>query len=229
MGGKKRKWLLTSGIFLAAVFWTAAGIWFVRSLSDKDRAAEQINDVKSLTLTSAKEKNSDTVGWIKIDGADVDYPFVQGRDNDYYKTHSFDKSHNSAGWIFLDSRNPADLSGSNNIIYLHGKLEGTEFAPVRSIIAKSFWMKEPENFVIRTSTDAGELEWQVFSIYKIPTTEDYLTVDFKHTADLVALAEKLKARSVYNFEVPFEESDKMLTFSIKYDNDYIVVIHGKLL
>ena len=228
MGGVKHRKILILGVFLASVFWTAAGIWFFRSLSDKDRAAEQISDVRGLTLSEAQNKNSDTVGWIKIDGTEVDYPFVQGRDNEYYKTHSFDKSYNPAGWVFLDARGPADLSAQHNIIYLHGKIEGTELAPVRSIIASNTWLNNPEDFKIKTSLGGRDLTWQVFSIYKIATTEDYLKVDFRNANELINLVEKLKARSVYNFGVPFNAEDKMLTFSIKYDNENLVVIHGKL-
>ena len=229
MSGVKHKKILIVAVFLAAVFWTAAGIWFFRSLSDKDRATEQIGDARGVTIAEAKQKNSETVGRIKIAGTEIDYPFVQARDNEYYKTHAFDKSYNPAGWVFLDARNSSDLSGRHNIIYLHGKIEGTEFEPARSVIATSGWMKNPSDFVITTSDGVRELRWQVFSIYKIPETTDYLTVEFKNNNELLWLVSKLKGRSVYNFEVPFEANDKMLTFSIKYNNEYIVAIHGKLL
>lgn len=229
MSGVKHKKILIVAIFLAAVFWTAAGMWIFRSLSDKDRATEQIGDARSLTLSEAKAKNSDTVGRVKIAGTEIDYPFVQTHDNEYYKTHSFDKSYNPAGWVFLDAGNASDLSGKHNIIYLHGKIEGTEFEPARSVIASGTWMKEPSDFIITTSDGTKELRWQVFSIYKIPETDDYLTIDFKNNNELLWLVSKLKGRSVYNFEVPFEANDKMLTFSIKYNNEYIVAIHGKLL
>ena len=38
---------------------------------------------------------------IKIKGTRVDYPIVQTKDNDYYLKHSFDKSENKFGWIFI--------------------------------------------------------------------------------------------------------------------------------
>lgn len=251
--GDKRKEFLILGIFLATVFWTAAGIWIVRSLSDKDRATEQMNETKELAeatevelpetsteeveengakflavdLSRLIQKNSDTVGWIQIPGTKVDYPFVQTKDNDFYRTHSFDQSYNTAGWPFLDAVNMRDLSDSHNIIYLHGKITGTQFEPVRSIIASNGWMEDPENFIIRTSTEKSNAIWQVFSIYKIPTTDDYLRISFANSTDLLELVNTVKGRSVYNFEVPFSEADKMLTFSIRYDDEYIVVIHAK--
>ena len=43
----------------------------------------------SADLDELKEKNSDTVGWIKVLGTKIDYPFVQTTDNDYYLNKSF--------------------------------------------------------------------------------------------------------------------------------------------
>ena len=53
-------------------------------------------------------ENKDTVGWIQINGTNINYPIVQTSDNDYYLTHAFDKSWNSAGWVFMDYRNDSE-------------------------------------------------------------------------------------------------------------------------
>lgn len=50
------------------------------------------------------QKNSDTVGWIKVDGTKVNYPVVQSSDNSYYLNHAFNGSSNIGGWIFADYR-----------------------------------------------------------------------------------------------------------------------------
>lgn len=173
-------------------------------------------------------KNSDTVGWVQIMGTSVNYPYVQSTDNVYYTTHSFDKGYNPAGWVFLDTRNAEDLSDRHSILYLHGDIAGTEFEPIRSVIASS-WLMRSEDWVIRTSTMEKNAVWQVFSIYKIEKTEDYLKTAFVNSEAFLELVEKVKERSVYRFDVPFSEDDKMLTFSIKYDDEFIVAIHAKLI
>ncbi|MBQ9029168.1 class B sortase [Candidatus Saccharibacteria bacterium] len=253
-GAKRKKRFLIVALFFTVVFWTAAGIWLVRSLTDNNRADEQIDETQDLVsadevemptaesaevengngisllsveLGKLKEKNSDTVGWVQILGTNVNYPFVQGRENDYYRTHSFNKSYNLAGWVALDYRNSANLTDNHSILYLHGKLKGTEFEPARSVISNSYWLNNPEKFIIRTSTDYSNELWQVFSIYKT-TADDYAKLSFRNDAEKKTFAEKLAAQSVYNFNVPFEEDDKILTFSVRYDDEHIVVIHAKL-
>ena len=46
--------------------------------------------------------NKDTIGWIQVNGTNVNYPFVQTKDNSYYLNHSYDYSKNESGWVFLD-------------------------------------------------------------------------------------------------------------------------------
>ena len=58
-----------------------------------------------VNISELKKKNSDTVGWIQVNGTNINYPFVQTTDNDYYLTKSFNKKKSSAGWVFMDYRN----------------------------------------------------------------------------------------------------------------------------
>ena len=58
-----------------------------------------------INFNELKNINSDVKGWIKVNGTNINYPFVQSNNNKYYLTHSFDKSYNSAGCLFLDYRN----------------------------------------------------------------------------------------------------------------------------
>lgn len=58
-----------------------------------------------INFNELKNINNDVKDWIKVNGTNINYPFVQSNNNKYYLTHSFDKSYNSAGWLFLYYRN----------------------------------------------------------------------------------------------------------------------------
>ena len=67
-------------------------------------------------INKLKTFNPDTIGFIKVMGTNINYPFVQTLDNDYYLNRSYDKTYNNAGWIFLDYRNN-EFNDKNSKIY----------------------------------------------------------------------------------------------------------------
>ena len=70
---------------------------------DENHYLNYINmNLINVNFDDLKSINSDTLGWIQVNGTTINYPFVQVSDNNYYLNHSFDKSYNRAGWVFLD-------------------------------------------------------------------------------------------------------------------------------
>ena len=175
-----------------------------------------------------KKTNSDTVGWIQVPGTNVNYPFVQSGDNKYYLTHSFKKTINDAGWVFLDYRNNGSLSDNNNIIYDHGRLDGTMFGSLHGTL-KSSWYSNTENHVIKISTESYNSLWQIFSIYRIPTTNDYIKVNFTTDSEYQDWLNMIAGRSNISFGTTVSASDRVLTLSTCYNDNEKLVVHAKLI
>ena len=76
--------------------------------------------------------NNRTVGWIRVPNTTIDYPVAQASDNSFYLNHSFDKSWNSAGWIFADYRNKFDGTDKNIILYGHNRMDSSMFATLKN-------------------------------------------------------------------------------------------------
>lgn len=55
------------------------------------------NEYDRYNFNELKNINNDVKGWIKVNGTNINYPFVQSNNNKYYLTPTFDKSYNSAG------------------------------------------------------------------------------------------------------------------------------------
>lgn len=180
-------------------------------------------DFKDLIKT-----NKDTKGWLQVNGTTINYPFVQAKDNNYYLTRSFDKSSNEAGWIFLDYRNSIDTLDKNTIIYGHGRLNKTMFGSLKNIL-NSDWYNNKDNHVIKMSTANENTLWQVFSVYKIPTTSDYLQVNFYSNQEYQTFLDMLKSRSAFDFDASLSTNDKIITLSTCYNNNEKVVMHAKLI
>ena len=185
-------------------------------------------NLMDVDFNELKKINSSVVGWIKVNGTNINYPFVHTTDNSYYLTHSFDKSYNAAGWVYLDYRNNKDKLSKNNIIYAHGRFDNTMFGTLRKILTNG-WTKDKNNFVIKLSTENENTLWQVFSIYRIENTNDYIQVDFDNNDEFLDFSKKLIARSQFNFKTNVGKEDVILTLSTCYNDDEKMVVHAKLI
>lgn len=182
----------------------------------------------SVDFNDLKNTNNDTIGWIQVNGTNINYPFVQTNNNDFYLTHQFDKKSNGGGWVFLDYRNNPNEFDKNTIIYAHGRQNKTMFGSLKNILT-SGWLDNQNNYIVKLSTEYENTLWQVFSVYRIPTTNDYLQINFIDDNDFINFANMLKDRSNYDFNTTISENDKILTLSTCYNNDDKVVLHAKLI
>lgn len=182
----------------------------------------------NVDFTKLKKQNPDTVGWIQVKGTNINYPFVQTTNNDYYLKHSFDKSENIGGWVFLDYRNNTAIESKNTILYAHGMYDKTMFGSLKNIVS-SGWLDNKQNYVIRLSTEYENTMWQVFSVYHIPTTNDYLKINFKTDTEWNNFTKKLIKRSYHNFDTDVNTNDNILTLSTCWDKKEKVVLHAKLI
>ena len=180
-----------------------------------------------VNFDNLKKINSDVVGWIKVNGTNINYPFVQSKDNKYYLTHSFNKSYNNAGWVFLDYRNN-NINNRNTIIYAHGRTDKTMFGTLRKVLNNG-WINNANNYVIKISTEKENSLWQIFSIYHIPTTNDYLQTEFKDEREYQRFLNILKNRSNHNFNTSITSNDSILTLSTCYNDSEKMVVHAKLI
>ena len=184
--------------------------------------------VKNVDLTKLMEINNETVGWIAIQNSTVNYPVVQHADNDYYLTHSFDRSNNGAGWVFMDYRNNYKDMDDNIIIYAHGRLDYTMFGALKRFLENK-WIDNPQNYVINFSNNNYNSLWQIFSVYKIETTSDYLTINYYDNNSRLEFYNMLKDRSIYDFKTTLSDTNKIMTLSTCYNDNEKLVVHAKLI
>ena len=172
--------------------------------------------------------NNETKGWIQVNGTNINYPFVQTNNNDYYLTHSYDKSYNQAGWVFMDYRNDTVNYDKNTILYAHGMNNKTMFGSLRNILSSS-WYNNTNNHIIKLSTPTENTLWQVFSVYHIETTNDYIQTEFASDEEYQSFLDMLKGRSAVTFDTSLNTTDKILTLSTCYNKTDKVVMHAKLI
>ncbi len=176
-----------------------------------------------------KSKNSDTVGWLKVNNTLIEYPIVQTNNNEYYLKNDFNKNRNIFGWVFMDWRNNHEELNQNTILYGHNSRKKVAFGTLKYALNKD-WYTNEDNQIITFNTPYYNMEWQIFSIYVIDVTSDYLYVSFDNQNDFINFASKVTARSIYDFGIDVKENDKMLTLSTCINNSkQRIVVHAKLI
>ena len=179
-------------------------------------------------FSELKQRNRETVSWISVSGTNINYPVVQTTNNDFYLNHTFDRSYNEAGWVFADFRNSVDGNDKNMIFYAHGRVDGTMFGTLRNILT-SGWLKNTNNYTVRTSNEHENSLWQVFSVYHIPTTSDYIQTSFLGDDDFQKFTDLLMKRSAFDFHTNVAGTDHIMTLSTCYSETERVVLHAKLI
>ena len=174
--------------------------------------------------------NSDVYGWLKVNNTNVDYPVVKTNDNKYYLKHNLYKEKDKNGWIFMDYRNSTTSEvNKHTIIYGHNMYySGVMFGTLIKSYQKS-WYSNKENQIITFDTLYKDMKYQIFSIYKIPKTSDYLKTEFNDDTDFINFVTLLKDRSVNNFNVEINANDKILTLSTCTGDNSRLVVHAKLI
>lgn len=180
-------------------------------------------------FSTLQEINKDTIGWLTVNNTRIDYPVVQAKDNDYYLKRDYYQNKNRHGWIFMDYRNNPDELNENTIIYGHNLANQTMFGTLRYAL-NSYWYKKSANQIITFNTPNENMKFQIFSIYTIPTTNDYLDITFPTTDAYQTYIDLVKGRSIYDFNIEVTTDDKILTLSTCANgNDKRLVIHAKLI
>ena len=201
--------------------------------ADAEESETPIEDLKLITntnLASLLTVNEDVVGELIVNNTNINYPVVQASDNDYYLDHNINKQNSANGWIFLDYRNNSMNLDKNNIIYGHNMYySGVMFGTLYKT-ANSSWYTNPDNQIITYNTLYENMNFKIFSIYRIPKTNDYLKVFFENDNDFLSFIDMITTRSIYNFNVPVNADDKIITLSTCSNNGTKrLVIHAVLI
>lgn len=129
-------------------------------------------------LMQMRSINSDVIGWIYIPSTNINYPLLQGKDNEYYLTHSVNNKYSAAGSLFVDRRG---INDSNTIIYGHnmGRSSNVMFHDVTNFSDANYFEKVKTGYFI-DENGITELNIFAYSLTK-PQTEFYndeVSLDF---------------------------------------------------
>ena len=161
-------------------------------------------------------ENPDLVGWLRVDGTNIDYPVLQTPgDNEYYLRRGFDRLYATSGSLFLDERCRITPDPTANwLIYGHNMADGSMFGELDAYANEDFWREHP-TFTFDTLTEPGT--WAVVAVLRTELGADelpyYTFFDAADRADWQARVDAILALALYDTGVKPEYGDQLLTLS----------------
>lgn len=174
------------------------------------QATENLYQFPVVDFDSLQQINADVMAWIYIPGTHVNYPVVQGEDNEYYLNRLFTGKWNSAGAIFMDYRNEAALTDSHTIIYGHQMNNKTMFNDLRHYEDQSFYEGHTVGYLM---TPDQTYLLQFFSGYVSSVDTNAWQLNFTEEGSFTSWLEDIQGRSAFTTDVQLREEDRIITLS----------------
>ena len=174
-----------------------------------------------------RQTNADVIGWIVGPDTVIDYPIMQGTNNDYYLNHLFTKKRNSSGSIFADYRHEHPFKCENTLVYGHRMNNGSMFASLSEYRNQEYYDEHPVLYIL---TDDVSYRVELFSGYVAKTTSNAFKYEFSSVTDYENYLKSISKRSNFKTDVSVTVYDRivaLVTCTYEYD-DARYVVHGKL-
>lgn len=173
---------------------------------------------RMLKVKELKQENNDIVGWLEIDGTNINYPVLQGEDNEYYLKHNFKGEYISTGSIFLDKDYDFSKPSSNLLVYGHRNKVGLMFDELIKYKDEDFYKEHKK---IRFTTADEDVEYEIMSAFKsrvyYKDEENvfryYYFVDAQNKEEYDEYVTNSKEVSLYDTGVTAEYGEQLLTLS----------------
>lgn len=175
-----------------------------------------------------KKVNPDVQGWLYQKGTVINYPVVQGTDNDTYLHTRFDKQWSGGGTLFVDYRMEKDFKGFNSIIYGHHMKDGSMFRSIRGYTKEEGYYDKHKT--LELATPHGNYHLVVFSAFITKATDENtykMTYDEAEKQAYIDRACEQSELPITRDSVDVTKDDRLVTLSTcAYDYEearYIVM------
>lgn len=223
----RRKNMILNAILVAAivVFCVSAFklLQIGKGYKDGQSEYEKVRDV-AIKNADDKEKfrvdfdelmkiNDDTVGWIRFykEPSQINYPVVQGEDNDLYLHKTFSANENTLGAIFVDAAASSDFTDENTIIYGHRMKDGSMFRKLEEYKDKDFWKENPYFYIY--TPDGKEITYKIYSVGQVLDTSDTYLTSFAGEEDYQKFLDMTMKEADYDTGVKVTTDDTIVTLS----------------
>lgn len=166
--------------------------------------------------------NPDIKAWIYIPGTKVNYPIVQGSDNEYYLTHDAKRTQGLLthhGSIFQDYRNTPRFSDQVNFLYGHHMRDGSMFAAIAAMRMQANYEAQRDVYIF---TPEQLYHLRSFSLLFVNADDPLVQPNFPDRAAFNAyITDKMNRNVVETPDMPEASGISKLFALITCDNNIV--------
>ncbi len=172
-------------------------------------------------------ENEDIAGWLYCEDTNINYPVVQGKDNDYYLHHTYDRKESRAGAIFVDAENRPQFADSNTIIYGHHMKNGSMFARLADFADQEYFDAHPVMWLL---TPEQTYQVELLGGYLTTAGSDSYTIFTGECEEFEDYLSEVITASDVQAEMQMPPDGRYIMLSTcEYDfEDARYVLHGRL-
>ncbi len=172
-------------------------------------------------------RNKDVIGWLYCPDTVINYPVVQGKNNDQYLRKDLDGKYLVSGTLFADYRNGALNEDANYIIYGHNMKNGTMFSSLAKYKQQSYCDQHPIMYYL---TPDGNYKLELFAGLVVKR-DDKIYLPNQSEEEFAELIKEYRAKSTFKSDIELEYNDTIVTLSTcsyEFDNARYIVM-GRLI
>lgn len=190
-------------------------------LKDIKIDTSQVTEEKTermLQLEELRKENEEIIGWLEIEGTNINYPVCQTSDNDYYLTHNYKKEKATGGSLFLDKDFDLNKPSTNYLIYGHRHKQGLIFEDLIKYSKEDFYREHKEIKFTTTKEDSTyEIIAVFFSRVYYKDEQDvfryYYFINAESETEYNEYINNCKKASIYDTGVTAEYGEQLITLS----------------
>lgn len=170
----------------------------------------------------------DVVGWIRIDGTVIDYPVVQGVNNQFYLSHLPNRAQNDAGSIMMDIASKGDFSSMVSILHGHHMSSGAMFGDLDEYADPEYFAAHP---TLRLMTPQGDYDVAIFAGYHVDGNTYAYDTGYTTAEEFDAFVAEAVSKSNFKSDVDVQFGDRLLMLSTcaYVQEDARFVLLGKII
>lgn len=198
---------------------------------DSTQVTEEKSE-KMLKLEELQKENNEIIGWLEIEGTNINYPVLQGTDNEFYMKNNYKKEKSKDGSIFLDKSYNWDIPSGNLLLYGHNNKNGIMFQDLLKYKNEDFYK---EHTKIKFTTNKKDNVYEIISVfysrvyYKSEKNvfRYYYFVNANNEQEYNDFVNNAKKSSIYDTGINANYGDQLLTLSTceysQEDGRFVVV------